>query len=195
MNIPLFSMESHFLTYKIMYDMLKSCLTVFQRHACGVRSLVIINGVILGHLTAVLWFIVPYSAINRVLPRTHQNSVFIKSVIRFLLVTLERYCIVYVLLFKSKSTNYFACARSFGRRPRSFKSFVSTSCKFVSHCRADNFALSIDSSSIYDSLNQNSLHRLHFEMDIEDAIFAPSDRKYAKKTLFSRARYCTANSR
>ena len=83
-----------------MYDMLKSRLTVFQRHACGVRSLVIINGVILGHLTAVLCFIVPYSAINRVLPRTHQNSVFIKSVIRFLLVTLERYCIVYVCYLK-----------------------------------------------------------------------------------------------
>ena len=118
-----FFLWSHnLLTYKIMYDMLKSRLTLFLRHVCGVRSLVIINGVILGHLTAVLWFIVPYSAIHRVLPRTHQNSIFIKSVIRFLSVTLERYCIVYVLLFKSKSTNYFACARSFERRPRSFLS-------------------------------------------------------------------------
>ena len=82
-------MESQFFNIQIMYDMLKSRLTVFQRHACGVRSLAIINGVILGHLTAVLCLIVPHSAINRVLPRTHQNSVFIKTVIRSLLVTLE----------------------------------------------------------------------------------------------------------
>ena len=47
------------------------------------------------------------------------------------------------------------------------------------HCLADNFVISVDSSICYDSLDPHSLHRLHFEMDIEDAIFAPSDRKYA----------------
>ena len=47
---------------------------------------------------------------------------------------------------------------------------------------------------MHDSIDPNSLHRLHFEMDIEDAMFAPSDRKYAYKTLLSRAIHCTADS-
>ena len=42
-------MKSQFLKYKIMDDMLKSRLTVFKRHACGVKSLVIMHRVVSGH--------------------------------------------------------------------------------------------------------------------------------------------------
>ena len=138
-----------------MYDILKSCLTVFQRHACGVRSLVIINGVILIHFDGGPLVYCTLQRNKQGIAPDSSKQRFHKICYQILVGNIRKILYSVCLLFKSKSTNYFACARSFGRRPRSFKSCVSTSCKFVFHCRADNFAFSIDSSSVYDSLNQN----------------------------------------
>ena len=73
------------------------------------------------------------------------------------------------------------------------KSGQSIACKFFSKGRTANFPLSVDSFA-YNVLESKLLHRLYFEVDMEDEMFVASDLELSSKTLVGNTRGCLSIS-
>ena len=73
------------------------------------------------------------------------------------------------------------------------KSGQSIASKFFSKGRTANFPLFVDSFA-YNVLESKLLHRLYFEVDIEDVVFAASDLEPSSKTLVGNTWCCPSIS-